>query len=178
MFSEAKPQIATSHGFLDTNLSIQYSLASFQSDMTFITNLLEKILEKTMWKTSITNFYHILGEDSNKKQDLGINLQLMVFRCAPENSKALWSQWLALLRLFGLGELVSWLSHPPTVRWLCERGEIGVALLEKGVLCFGMVGRYREVCGQNHRNTCDVFLYFRAVPILFRAFARSSHVLW
>lgn len=80
MFSEAKPQIATSHGFLDTNLSIQYSLTSFQSDMIFITNLLEKILEKTMWKTSIHQLFIIFsGEDSNEKQDLGINFQLMVF---------------------------------------------------------------------------------------------------
>ena len=77
------------------------------------------------------NFTRVFGYESFntiQSQDLGINFQLMVFRCAPENSKALWSQWLALLRLLGLGELVSWLR---TV------GGIGVALLEKCVFIFG-----------------------------------------
>lgn len=81
-----------------------------------------------MWKAFITNFYH-WGRIPIKKQDLGINFQLSVFRCAPENSKALWSQWLALLRLFSLGELVSWLNATPqwpvTDGW--NGGEIGVA---------------------------------------------------
>lgn len=90
----------------------------------------KKNIGKTMWKTSITNFYHIiLGEDSNKKQDLGINFQLMVFRCAPENTLrrcdrnglrccafSAWGNW-----------CLGWATHPRFGVGRCEWGEIGVA---------------------------------------------------
>lgn len=73
---------------------------------------------------------------------------------------------------------LGWATHGDRWRMVGTGGSRSRGWLEKGVLFFGMVGRYRGVCGHNHRKTSDVFLYFRAVPILFHAFARSSHVLW
>ena len=77
-------------------------------------------------------------------------------------------------------------SRPGGIGVLVENGG-GNRSRFVGEMCvyFWMVGRYRGICGQNHRKTSDVFLYFRAVPIyLFcgywpgsSLFFRSSSVL-
>ena len=71
----------------------------------------------------------------------------------------------APFQLGGIGVLAQ--RHPTVTGdgWLERGGNWSRGWLEKGVVYFGWLEVYRGVCGQNHRKTSDVFLYFRAVPI-------------
>ena len=139
MFSEAKPQIASSHGFLDTNLSIQYSL-TFQSDMTFITILFEKNIEKTMWKTSIHKLFIIFwGRIPIKNKTLVSTFSSWSFcvhrktlrRCDRNGLRccafSAWGNW-----------CLGWATHPPFGDGRLERGgNWSRGWLEKGVFFLG-----------------------------------------